>query len=217
MLRRLLLVASATGLFSTRLPAQTTIYSTFGPGDSFNCCLGYTIFGQQWVAIPFNYSGPGGEQLSALRVAATTAGEGVVAISFLLGPSIGGAFVVESWSLPSGLSAGQIYTLIALNQIVFTPGQTYWVMVGRNEITVPEAQWLLNDQGLTGRFAFSNNQGSTWNECSQCFLLPAFGVSSVPSAVVPEPATITLLATGLVGLGAFRRTHRRKLQGTTTA
>jgi hypothetical protein len=208
MRRPLLSIALAGILLSPRANAQTTVYNTFGPADSFNAFVGYTIYSEQWLAVPFAFGGQSGDFLSMIRVAATL-GNGTVGVSFLAGSTIGTATTLESWSLSGGPTfPGQIYSLTSLNAPVLSPGLVYWLMLSSANNQTPNSQWLLNDHDLAGQSAFSNNGGGQWNACFGC-LLPTFDITSAHLTAAPEPTTIALITTGLVVLAAVGHRRRR--------
>ena len=211
--RRLLLsFASATMLLAPKLSSQTTVYTTFGPGDSYVCCPGFLVSGSSFVlggyswGAGFTYGGPSGDLLSAIRFAADNPSPSPLDILFLSGPTMGGATVLESWTVPSGSAALQIYSLTSLNHPSFTLGDIYWVLL-RGGSSNAWWNWDANDQGITGLMAQSSDDGATWNQFPANH--PAFDVTSISSSVVPEPATLTLLATGLAALTAMSLRRRK--------
>jgi hypothetical protein len=105
-----------------------------------------------------------------------------------------------------------------LNQINFTPfGSTLgsdYVWTG----TGPLGEGLSNlgtiyvavgNTGATNSFWVSSPTGPASGDNE--YLLYGFSnVLTVPNTVTPEPATITLLGTGLLAFGAFHLRRRRK-------
>lgn len=216
MRRHVLSFASATVLLASGLSAQTTVYSTFGPGDSYDGSAEYNaaltadvFFGlNMQMAAGFLYGGPSGNLLSGIRFAGNPSFgfPGPLDLAFLVGPTIGGASVLESWVLPSS-STGPIYSLTSILEPVLTSGSTYWVRLKPGAASQTYWSWFLNDQGFTG-YQRSLDGGATW--FSNAGPTPAFDVTSISGSVVPEPTTMTLLATGLVGLATLSRRRRKK-------
>jgi hypothetical protein len=197
-----LALASATVLFTSGLSAQT-VFSTFGSGDTFNATQ-LTIFtlgtSTNWAASSFLYGGPSGALLSTIRFAGQDQyppGNATLFVSFLDGTSIGTASLLESWSMASNALPDQIYTLNAVSPPALVSGDTYWV-----ELSSSYYAWGWNYANLgTNGITQSADGGTTWSAyCTVC-TAPAFDVSTgAVTAVTPEPATMTLLAAGLVGL-----------------
>src|SRR5690606_19803881 len=77
------MVVAFTLFLSPSVAAQTTIYSTFGPGDSYAQNTGYALLGVQWIAAPFTYTGTSGDFLFDFRVG--IAADGNITASFWVG------------------------------------------------------------------------------------------------------------------------------------
>jgi hypothetical protein len=88
---------------------------------------------------------------------------------------------------------------------VLSANTQYWLIAsapGPDE----EAAWNLNflNMGISGKKAFREDMG-TWNVYDN-IPMAAFSVTGTP---VPEPTTMLLLGSGLLGLWGFRRKFRK--------
>lgn len=219
---RLRLAAVATmflGVAPTVANAQTTIYSTFGPGDTYDIggSLGSLVVYPPYPAFPlsggqyaagFLFSGPTGYVLSGLRFPAAFR-FGPIDVTFLVGPTMGTATPIDSWVLPADLAAPlQIYSFVSTSTPLLIPGQDYWLMLSPASSS-GQTNWMVNNQGFTG-LEFETPGTTNWSHIAGA-TTPAFDVSAnLSSTVTPEPATMTLFATGLVGIVGAGLRRRRK-------
>ncbi len=207
------LLAGIAALQASPASAQTTVFSTFGqPGYTFNP-VAQTVYSfsgiGNWLASSFVYSGPTAT-LGAIDFAAVDQYQGLnssLDITFLTGNDMNTATALESWSiLPNNLGA-QVYTETSVTPVTLTGGNTYWVELS---VTGYAWGWNYNDQNALGNTSSFN--GVNWVD-NPLNTAPAFDVVTAgggsPLAVVPEPATMSLMASGLVGLMTVGRRRKR--------
>lgn len=197
--------------------AAQTVFSTFTqPGDLYDAGTQAQIWmltTGNWMASSFLYSGPG-VSLTSIRFAGLDLYvdngnfPSPLDISFRAGPNIGSSVVLETWQLPDDNGVDQIYTLTSTLNPALITNTTYWV-----ELSVIGYEWGWNYNSHNPLYlgtSLSTDGGVNWTDYANN-ASPAFEVNggSVPATVIPEPATMTLMALGLVGMAGMRRRRIR--------
>ena len=192
--------------------SSVLIYNTLGPGNDYQCCIGYTISGPA--------STPGwiiqGNQFTAL--ASATVSEIDVALGYEAGlvsdatvslwTDSGGlpGVMLGSWgvtNLPAFGTCCAVASITGLGGPVLVAGSPYFLVLSASGDTWDAWNW--NSQGFIGTDVFTFDGGVTWVEDDLVVMGGAviIGTASVPT---PEPMTCILLGTGILGLsGAVRR------------
>ncbi len=199
--------------------AQSTFFTDLGPmGNVYNESTGWTVAG----------SGTIGESFTAANLFTSLASGSVSQIDLAVGYAAGtNSFYASIWTdsggLPgtelwvqNGLSSSQnfggccgLVTITGITGLSLTAGQQYFVVLGPPSLTSTAfLAWNWNNQGVDGLDLFSTNGGTSWTSNGTGNALGAFDILGSPSGSVPEPSSLLLLGTGLVG--AFS-TLRKKL------
>lgn len=189
--------------------AQVVAFSSYGAGMTWSdsgwsitgpaSTIGWYVDGSQFVAqasgalhsidIPLaHYQGTGNAMIARLYES-DSAGE------------IG--TLIESWTFVNVApfsSQGASYHRASLTGAPISAGTAYWMTVWPDAPDV-EGVWMFNPVGMTLPFASSQNGGVSWQYTS------VNGVGAFQINVVPEPASLTVIATA-IGAMALRRRKR---------
>jgi hypothetical protein len=213
--RRLSCGALVVGLLCVRSALAIDAYNNFGPSDTYDASTGYSIDGGAFAPFTPRISGSrftseATGQLVVIRIALhhvfhSPPGVNLVDIRLHeadavgeLGPVIA-AFTRSGLPPFGGLDAPE--TIVNSDPLVaLTAGNRYWIVVAPGDSTT-QAVWNWNTTGAADRFATSTNFGLTYSYSES-------RVGAMRIELIPEPATLTALAIGIVAL-ALRRRHKR--------
>ena len=190
-----------------------SVFSTFGPGDSFNAGSLGSVGGPTAIvefSAGASFTPSGNATLVSIDYASSFFSGTNSLIIKLLGSDSGGlpdeSNVLESWTSVAGDPTADVRTVTSVLDPTLVSGTQYWVALfpGASDTFIG---WNDNDQGVLGGRAFTQNSGP-WTAQPSFAPTPAFRVNGTAAGpVIPLPASAWM---GLSMLGALFVLGRRK-------
>jgi len=196
-----LLMALLALLFvNARSSRADTIYNNLGPGNTWIVNREYDV-NSDFMATLFVTSSGGN---LATVITPLFSLNNPVTVDLYTNSAGQPGTLVEAWSVSAPGFPGQLTTLTSVLNPLLSANTRYWLVIPVTDIQKLNLAWYQNNQGLDGGIWIGNNLDALI-QAEPASPMPAIQLNSTSSSPVPEPCTMLLFCSGLVGLAAYRR------------
>ena len=212
-----ILVVLSVSVFAYTAKANTIVFNTLGPGDTYDQNLAYSVVASPGVLIEIaaQFTALASGNLASVDLGLTHgATQGGPVNAYLYGNATGSPDNANQTLLGSGTPNGSfgatnnsLVSITVAGSVPVTMGTTYWLVLKPGPTTTGDG-WNYSSPGVAGRVDDSTDN-STWSLTGTT--LPAFRLTASSGVGAPDSGSTLLLMLGSgMALLCYQRIFQRR-------